>query len=273
MTDPVLWSSFVALMCGAVYFAWPRPPAWHPATFHHFALATLLRGEVEAQKGAAEAWNARLVALLPVGPKPPVGGWTEDPEQLGGDYDPVVRLGVGATWDAVADRAIVVGEAVHRRLADVILVWVGESALAIPGVRTHVVASADAEAVLALLDAPSSRVVLATRSHGAAVLAALKGAPALRDRIRAVWFVGANFDVEWNTAQLSLDAFDTEVDRVTPWFVLRLDDAENAALVEPPTPASGRRSFAVYDLGRADPALLAQSSYGEATAMVMAAIG
>lgn len=273
MTDPVLWSIFVALMSGAVYFAWPRPPAWHPVTFHHVALATLLRGEVEAQKGSMEDWNVRLLGLLPVGPKPPAGGWTEDPAQLGGDYDPVVRLGVGATWDAVADRAPAVGEAVHRRLADVILVWVGEPVFFVPGVRTHVVASADAEGVLALLEAPSSRVILATGGHGPDVLAAVKAAPALRDRLRALWFVGASFNVEWNTSQLSQDAFDTEVDRVTPWFVLRFDDAEGSCLVEPPTPSSGRRSFAVYDLGRADPGLPADPAYGETTAMMMAAIG
>lgn len=273
MMDTALWSAFVALMAGALYFAWPRSPAWHPPLFHHMVLTTLIRGEVEAANGTLDELKVRLARLLLAGPKPPSGGWTEDPTLLGKDYDPVVLLGVGATWDAIADRDPAVGAAVHRRLSDVRLVWVGEPAFVVPGITAHTVATASAETILRHAEAPSTRLVVATRDHGAALLVALREAPALRDRLRAVWFVGARFDPLWNAAKLTQDAFDTEVDRVTPWFVLRLEDGEGTALTEPPTPASGRRSFAVHDLGKADPALLAEPSLGEAVAIVLAGSG
>ena len=44
MTDAVLWSAFLALFAGACYFAWPRPPRWDPAVFHHLVLANLHGG-------------------------------------------------------------------------------------------------------------------------------------------------------------------------------------------------------------------------------------
>ena len=273
MTDSVLWSAFVALMVGAFYFAWPRSPAWHPPLFHHMVLTTLLRGELERANGTLDALKERLARLLPTGPKPPSGGWTEDPTLLGEDYDPVALLGVGATWDAIADRDAAVSAAVHRRLADVRLIWVGEPTFIVPGILSHTVATASAEAILQHAEAPATRLVVATREHGAALLAALSEAPALRDRLRAVWFVGATFDPAWNAEKLTQDAFDTEVDRVTPWFVLRLEEGEGTRLTEPPTPASGRRSFAVHDLGKTDGALLVEPALGEAVAIVLAAVG
>lgn len=273
MTDSMLWSAFVALMVGAFYFAWPRSPAWHPPLFHHMVLTTRLRGEVEAANGTLEELKIRLARLLPVGPKPPSGGWTEDPALLGNDYDPVAMLGVGATWDAIADRDPAVSAAVHRRLADVRLVWVGEPVFSVPGITCHSVATASAEAILEYAEAPATRLVVATRDHGAALLGALREAPALRDRLRAVWFIGARFETGWNAEKLTQDGFDTEVDRVTPWFVLRLEEGEGTTLDEPPTPASGRRSFAVHDLGKADGALLAEPALGEAVAIVLAAVG
>ena len=116
MSDAVLWSIFVALFSGALFFAWPRSPRWDPVLFHHMVLATLLRGEVEGKDGKLEDWKGLLDAVLPRGPRPPSGGWTEEPTLLGSDYDLAQRLGADATWDGLAEAAPPVDAARTRRL-------------------------------------------------------------------------------------------------------------------------------------------------------------
>lgn len=273
MNDAALWSIFVALLCGALFFAWPRPPAWDPVLFHHMALATFLRGEVEAANGKLEDWKARLDAVLPRGPRPPSGGWTEEPALLGADYDPVQRLGAEATWDALAEGAPAVDAARARRLTDVTLVWVGEPAVVVPGIHTRTLAEADLASLLSPLPEPHQRFVLATREHGAAVLAALREAPSVRDRLRACLFVGASFDPAWLAEKFTQVAFDTELDRTVPWFVLRTADTAEAKLVEPPIPPTGRRSLAVHDLGLAAPETLTHPAGARALAVLLAALG
>lgn len=273
MTDAVLWSAFVALFCGALYFAWPRPPSWDPAVFHHLVLASLHRGELEARNATLDEWKARLAARLPVGPKPPSGGWTVDPELLGADYATTARLGAGVTWDVLAERGPPLAEAIGRRLADVRVVWFGPAPLQLPGVRSVQRPSVQLDTLDELLVSPSTRLVLATQTEGAALLAALKDAAGIRDRVRAVLFVGATFDPAWNAASLSQDAFDTELDRVTPWFVLRSSDAPEAVLLEPPLPATRRHSIAVLDLGLATPEALADAALAESLVVVLAALG
>lgn len=253
--DVVLWVVFGALLAAALWVARPRPPAWDPARFHQAVLATLLGGEVEAAGGGVPEWKDRLAARLPAGPPAPGGDGTGDPDDLGADYDPVARLGAGCTWDAVAEGAPAVAEAVHRRLDDVRLVWFGPAPTTLPGVRTHHQERVDL-AALALPDlAASTRYVLATQAHGAALLAALRDAPGVRDRTRALLFVGATFDPD---APPSQDAFDTELDRTTPWFVLRTEDTPEARLADPPLPETQRRSVQVHDLGRVRPDALGE---------------
>jgi len=104
-------------------------------------------------------------------------------------------------------------------------------------------------------------------------LRALKEAPGVRDRVRAVLFVGATFDPGWNAEHLSQDAFDTELDRVTPWLLLRTADGPEAELPDPPVPSTGRRSIAVHDLGRAPAELLADPALGSSLAVLLAALG
>jgi hypothetical protein len=273
MTDAVLWSVFVALLSGALYFAWPRAPGWDPVTFHHVVLATLLRGEVEAVDGKLEDWKARLDVVLPRGPRPPSGGWTEDPDHLGAAYDPVVRLGADATWDALAAGAPPVEAALVRRLADVRLVWVGEPAVELPGLGAHRLDEPDLASLLARFPDAHLRFVLATRDQGQALLVALRDAPAVRDRVRACVFVGARFDPAWLATSLTHVAFDTEVDRTVPWFVLRAEEGADTGLVEPEVPATGRRSIAVHDLGIVTPSGLAEPAAARALALLLAAIG
>lgn len=272
MTDTLLWSVFVALLTGALYVAWPRPPAWDPTLFHHLVLASFYRGELEAVGGTLEAWRAKLAAALPVGPKPPSGGWTEDPDLLGEDYSPAVRLGAGVTWDTLAAREAPLAAAVARRLEDVRVVWFGDARLTLPGVRVHQRPGVDLAVLEEIEAGPATRFVLATATEGAALLRALSAAPGVRDRVRALLFVDATFDPDWNTTSLTQDTFDTEIDRVTPWFVLRARDTVEATLPEPPVPPTGRRSFAVHDLGLAPAATLADPALAESVVVVLAAL-
>ncbi len=270
MTDVVLWICFLVLLASALIFAWPRPPSWDPVTFHHVVLASLVRGEVEAGGGDVEGWRTRLALALPAGPVAPGGGWTVDPDQLGADYATEERLGAGVTWDAVAAGAPQVAEVVTRRLEDVRLIWFGEAPLAIPGVVTL----ASPAVTLTTMSGPgiqaSTRFVLATREHGTALLAALKEAPDRRDRVRALLFVDAEFDPATPVEQ---DDFDTELDRTTPWFVLRTRDGDGAGLAEPPVPETQRRSIRVHDLGRVSPGGLSEPLLARSIAILLAAAG
>lgn len=267
MIDPVLWSLFVALLAGAVYFAWPRPPAWDPVLFHSMVLATLHRGELEGEQKALADWQARLALALPQGPRPPSGGWTEDPAILGPDYDPAIRIGAACTWDALAAVEPGAIAALERRLSDVVWVWVGEPALSLPHVLAHPLATAEAESIERLLVQPSQRIVLATQRYGTELIALLSGHPRLRDRVRALVFLGARFD---GLPTLSQVDFDTEVDRVVPWFVLRTDTVDQA-LIEPPIPPSGRQSFRILDLGRIPEAELSGKHLGRSLITLVAA--
>lgn len=246
MIDAALWSVFLALLAGAVYFAWPRPPAWDPVLFHSMVLATLHRGELEGEQKALADWQARLATALPVGPRPPSGGWTEDPAMLGPDYDPAAHIGVACSWDALAAVEPAAIAALERRLSDVVIAWIGVPALELPHIAGHTLAQADAEMIERLLTQPAQRIVLATQTHGAELIGLLAGHPRLRDRVRALLFVGARFD---HLPPLTQVAFDTEVDRVVPWFVLRTE-ASDYPLAQPEIPPSGRQSFRVLDLGR-----------------------
>lgn len=273
MSDAVLWSMFVALFSGALFFAWPRSPRWDPVLFHHMVLATLLRGEVEGKDGKLEDWKGLLDAVLPRGPRPPSGGWTEEPTLLGSDYDLAQRLGADASWDGLAEAAPPVDAARTRRLADLTLVWVGPPALEVPGVATRTLDDLDLVSLLGAYPEPHQRFVLATRDHGAALLAALREAPALRDRLRACLFVGATFDPAWLAEHFTQVGFDTEMDRTVPWFQLRTDDRPESRLVEPPIPATGRHSVAVLDLGLMAKDTLAHPAEGRALATLFAALG
>ncbi|MSQ02239.1 MAG: hypothetical protein EXR71_10185 [Myxococcales bacterium] len=270
MTDVLLWAFFVALLTAALTFAWPRQPGWDPVTFHHLVLATLVRGEVEASGADRGAWRARLDLLLPTGPTAPGGGWTLDPDELGADYATEERLGAGVTWDAVAAGAPCVAEVVTRRLEDVRLIWFGAAPLDIPGVVTLAAEGVTLQTMTGPGIRASTRFVLATREHGAALLTALRNAPDRRDRIRALLFVDAQFDP---AAEVRQDDFDTELDRTTPWFVLRSREGDDTRLAEPPVPETQRRSIRVHDLGRVPGASLSEPLLARSLAILLAAAG
>ena len=268
MIDAALWSVFIALLAGTFYFAWPRPPAWDPVMFHSIVLATLHRGELEAGGKQLSDWQARLATALPSGPRPPAGGWTEDPAMLGDAYNPAVRIGTACSWDALAALAPGAIEAIERRLTDVVLVWIGAPALDLPHVLQRALPLPDAGTIDALISRSSQRIVLATRTEGPALVAALQASPGLRDRVRALLLVGTSFDP---SVALTQAAFETEIDRVVPWFVLRTDPGP-FTLLEPALPPSGRQSFRVLDLGQIDPAQLSGPHLGRALTVLVAAV-
>lgn len=269
MTDAALWSAFLALCGGALYFAWPRPPAWDPATFHHLVLANLHGGELEKVGGTLEAWKARCSAALPRGPRPPAAGWTGDPALLGPDYDPAVRVGAACTWLALGEATPAALEAVERRLADVRVAWVGPVVVELPHVVNREVA--DLAGALALVDARHQRLVLATGGDATPVLRALAAAPGLRDRLRAVLLVGARLDEAFVRDELRHEAFDTEMAQRIPWITLR--DEGVPPLVEPPPPASQRAPIEVVDLGVRVAGVPADPHAARALAVLLAALG
>jgi len=245
VTDALLWSAFVAFFVGALYFAWPRPPRWSPALFHHAVLANLHGGELEKAGASLGDWKARCDKVIPRGPRPPAAGWTGDPALLGPDHDPSVRIGAACTWLALGEGDAQALAALSRRLVDVRLAWIGPGAVPVPHVEGGEAASlADAAATLG---ARHHRLVLVLSGDATPTLAALREAPGLRDRLRAVVLVGAGIDPGFVATQLTQEAFDTELAQSIPWLVYR--EAGQPGLAEPPLPPSGRRAIAVHDLG------------------------
>lgn len=239
--DMVLWSLATALGSGAVWLTLPRPPAYDPAVMFGLVVATILRGREERAEGKVEAWEAAVRATVPAGIKPPVSGWTIDPTVLGDGYDLVQRLGIGASWDALAEEGAAVETAVRRMLEGVTLVWFESPAIVIPWVASAQVGPTE-EAIVPLLPNASSRVVIAARTEADAALNLLRAAPGLRDRVRAVVLIGASV-----TDPLAHVDFDTELARTTPWLVLRV--ARSPVLTEPPAPPNDRRAIGLIDLG------------------------
>ncbi len=268
MIDQLLWSAFVALFLGALFFAWPRPPRWSPALFHHAVLANLHGGELEKAGASLEDWKARCEAVIPSGPRPPAAGWTGDPALLGPDHDPSVRIGAACTWLALGEGDAQALAAVSRRLADVRLAWIGPGAVAVPHVEGGEVPSLEAAA--ASLGARHHRLVLVLSGDATPTLVALRDAPGLRDQLRAVVLVGASIDADFVATQLTQEAFDTELAQSIPWLVYRAPG--QPTLAEPPSPPSGRRAIAVHDLGELPPAWRQDPHLPRALATLLAAL-
>ena len=239
-----MWSLATALGSGAVWLTLPRPPPYDPARMFGLIIATILRGREERAGGKIAAWEAAIQATVPSGPTPS-GGWTVDPADLGGDYDLVARLGVGATWDAVAGMdgadASAVEAAVRRLLHEVTVIWFEAPALAIPWVEVAHVEASEA-GVVPHLPRAASRVVIAARTEADVALALLRASPGLRDRVRALVLVGATV-----SEPLAPVDFDMELARSTPWLVLRV--AGSPLIGEPPAPPNDRRAIGLIDLG------------------------
>lgn len=71
MTDPLsitlaVSAAVVAIAAGVLH--WPRPPALDGERWFKVALATLLRGEVEARGGTVDEWEAAVLRFVPYHP-------------------------------------------------------------------------------------------------------------------------------------------------------------------------------------------------------------
>lgn len=212
--DAILWALAAVLFAVAVWLSLPRPPPFEVPRMFGLIVATMLRGEVERANGKLPDWEAAIARYVPRAVQPPPGGWTIDPDDLGEDY------AIDGGWEAIAEGRL---DAIERRLQDVVFVEAGD----------------DLEAAC---DTPATRLVITVRGDADPLLAALKAAPGLRDRVRALVFVGATV----NEPLAHVD-FDTEIARTTPWLVLRV--AGSPKIEEPPVPPTDRRAIGVVDLG------------------------
>lgn len=268
--DAALWTAAVLLGGAALWLSRPQPLPFDPARLFGFLVATRLRGEVEQAGGEVPAWEARLAAELPSGLHPGTLRWTDDPADLGPAFDPVARLGVDCTWDAVADWSAPVTAAVLRRLGEVPLVWLGAPAVEIAVPTTTTLPARDDAAMERLLDRPDRRIVVAAAGRDAqGLLAWLHDAPGLRDRVRAVLLVAPELDSDWLAAHWGHAAFETELVHEVPFLVLRADAA--GARLPDPTPAPNHRaSLTPVDLGAV--AVPSASVHGRALAALLAAL-
>ena len=288
--DVALWSVAAMLFSAAAWITVRRDPSWDPAIYF------------------AACWRSLRGAVPPLAEGPiPEGGWDGSLTDLPAGVHPSERLAHGLDWttldgpDARAAR--------DRRLADVKLVWIEHPLLGIEGLATDVVdvdawppsqgaegvppsatpprndappddspAGSPAEAawadtaaarLLAACTHPEDRLVLAASTHATELLRMLRGAPALRDRVRAVLLIHPHLDAAWVAAHVQHLDFDVEVQREVPWFFLRAPGSQLPA--DPPEPPSARRSLALVDLGVVEAADLGEAALSRALGLVLAA--
>ena len=199
----------------------------------------------------------------------------DDPLLLGEAYATVPVLGPGADWEAVAQWQSTVVEGLRRRLEHTRWLVVGDEALAAAlalelGEDRAVALSEQVEeglekAASERVPKTSDRLIWVGVGEGAgAVVRALHGSPALRDRTRAVVAVGATLGGEmkaWMSEHFDHAAMDTELSRTTPYFHLAFVvpgveplGEEGRPLVDTcwpmlAPPATGRVAIEAVDLG------------------------
>jgi hypothetical protein len=269
--DAALWLAFVALVAPAIALSLPRPPSFDPARLLGLLVATLHRGEVERTTGDASDWEARIARSVPREIPHPPGGWRVDPADLGASHDLQARIGVGASWEAVARGDASVDQALARATTGLCALWFEPPIVELPGLGVHVLGEIDPAGILPLLADPADRLLVCAGTRAQEVLALLAENPGLRDRVRAVLLVGARVDPAWLAVHFTQRAFDTELARSTPYLVLRVGDSPRIA--EPSLPASGRRPVAVTDLGVLDPGSVADPAVARALPLLVAALG
>ncbi len=204
----------------------------------------------------------------------------DDPELLGDAFDLRPVLGPEAGWDALASWSDAVVGGLRRRHAHLrwaVLGWpeltaalageLGADRVVDLGAATG--EGVEPEALTArlaeLVPGGADRLVLVGVEDGAPALArSLHGAPALRDRVRAVVGINARLGgaaAAWLEENFHHAAMDTEISRATPYFHLAFAvpgqdppgeagvPLEHTAWPRPPTPPSGRVSIEPVDLG------------------------
>ena len=216
LLDQVLWAIAVALTAAAFYLSRPKPRAWQPALLYRAIL-----GEEELRR-----------------------------------WDPSDWLGPGMDWKKLGEGGAELSILLKRRLGDFRLLWFGPGAVELPGLRLYPVeaGSMGGSPVQQRWEKEleekvgKGKVILA--ASGAEVMGLLKllhEAPGLRDRCFAVLLVEPELDDAWVHANFTHAAFDTELNRVTPYLVLR-EDPRGPTLVAPPEPPTGRVAVEVLEL-------------------------
>jgi len=252
--DGVLWALAVVLAGAALWLSAPRSARWDIAEFFAVAWAVGSRPDPCPLTGGPAA-------------RP---GWTGSPEGLAEEADPVRRLGMGCTWDAVAEWRPEVEAAIARKMTGTSVVWFEEPVVDLgPVVRLPPPAEAH-DRLDALLERPSARVVLVASTQGQALLELLHELPGLRDRVRMVLLVGAAPDAEWVARELRHETFHLELAHAVPYCTLRT--APGQVLRTPDAPPTGRIAIDVVDLGRVEAEDLGRPALTRALRVVIAAV-
>lgn len=214
--DQVLWALAIALTAAALYLSRPKPRAWQPALLYRAIL-----GEQELRRWEPSEW-----------------------------------LGPGMDWKKLEEPGPELTALLHRRLGDLRLLWFGGGASALPGLTLTPVESGSLgsspeqqrwEKELEQKVGKGKVVVAASGGEAMGLLKLLHEAPGLRDRCFAVVLVEPVLDESWIQSNFTHASFDTELNRVTPYLVLRADRSL-PTLVAPPEPPTGRVAVEVLDL-------------------------
>jgi hypothetical protein len=216
LLDQVLWAIAFALTVAAFYLSRPKPRAWQPALLYRAIL-----GEEELRRWEPSDW-----------------------------------LGPGMDWKKLGEGGPELGAILKRRLGDFRLLWFGAGAVELPGLTLHSLeegslgTSPEQQAWEKELEQQvgKGKVILAASGKAAmGLLRLLHEAPGLRDRCHAVLLVEPDLEMGWIQANFTHTALDTELNRVTPYLVLRVDRSP-PTLVTPPEPPTGRVAVEVLDL-------------------------
>lgn len=254
LVDAILWSLAVTLGLAAVWLARPRPPTWDIASFFALSWAMLSRpGPLRLEEGAV-----------------PAGGWSGEPEELGPDYDPALRLGPDCTWAALTAADPAVEATLLRRMGHVRVVWFEPPVVDLGPVEVLPAPPAAHDALDALVSSLETRLVLVASTEAQGVLTLLHALQGLRDRVLMVVFVGPRFDAEWVQREFRHEAFDLELAREIPYCTLRTGPGQ--VLRSPPPVATQRTAIDVVDLGLVAPADLAEPTLGRALRLTIAAV-
>ena len=261
---------------GDIHAWWDRLVAvpYHPAGRHalgklsHPALDDIVVPALEGERALVE----RLVERQTVSErweemyrKDPLAeeSLTSDPAELGPAYDPSTPLAPNIGWEDIARWTSAVQSSIGRRMSDVVVAVLGMDSSplisSVPHARVVSLAETDdgGQALLDCCQAAQERLVIVAQGQQVQhVLRALHANPSLRDRVLTVLGVAADWSgaEEWLESNFEHQAFDTELNRRTPY--LAISDIDLDAMVlrkqtfpDPVVPPSGWAPIESVDLG------------------------
>jgi len=207
------------------------------------------------EKLAAVEGGARLKTLFEGGDDELL---YDDPTTLGPEWDLAKILGPGAGWDDLAAWKPTVPEVLVRRAEHHTWAVLGDAALfealaEVLGDRVKAIESLDELAPL--VPKMSDRLVLVARGDTGLFPHLHKHVP-LRDQVAAVVGIDLDNDPAWLAEHFDNEAFDTELNRITPYFHVAflegepdLEAFERSLLQIPAVPDTLRVVVEPIDLG------------------------